>query len=103
MGVIRTCNWCGKQYDESTIFHGAGVTETYKYCSARCEKAAQQEKREQEAGRQREREARNQRLAEIEAEGGFRAKLLKIWRIIKWTFWIVVILGVLLAILTGNK
>ena len=40
MGVIRTCNWCGKQYDESTIFHGAGVMETYKYCSARCEKAA---------------------------------------------------------------
>ena len=103
MGVIRTCNWCGKQYDESTIFHGAGIMETYKYCSARCEKAAKQAEREQQAARQQEREARRQRIAEIEAEGGFRAKLLKIWRIIKWTFIIICALGFLLAILLGNK
>ena len=103
MGIIRTCNWCGKQYDESTIFHGAGVIETYKYCSARCEKAAKQAEREQQAARQQEREARKQRLANIEAEGGFRAKLLKIWRIIKWTFIIVIGLYILIAIITGNK
>lgn len=99
MGVIRTCNWCGKQYDESTIF-GAGVKSTYKYCSARCEKAAEQAEREQNAARQREREARKQRIAEIEAEGGFKAKLIKIGRIIKWTFIILCVLVILLAILT---
>lgn len=103
MGTIRTCNWCGKQYDESTIFHGAGVMKTYKYCSARCEKAANQAEQEQKEARQRERAAHDARIAEIEAEGGFRAKLLKIWRIAKWTFWIVAGLIILLAILTDNK
>lgn len=98
----HVCPWCGKHWgNPNTVGEGWGPY--HGYCSARCEHAARQAKREEEAVRQQEREARRQRLAEIEAEGGFPAKLLKIWRIIKWTFWIVVILGVLLAILTGNK
>ena len=61
------------------------------------------QKKEEDAARQREREARKQRLAEIEAEGGFQAKLLKTWRIIKWAFFIVVGLLFLIAIIKGNK
>ena len=96
----QVCNWCGKHYEYSNVGFGYKSLE---YCSARCENAAKQAEREEKAARQQEREARRQRIAEIEAEGGFRAKLLKIWRIIKWTFWIIVGLGILLAIFTGNK
>lgn len=102
MGRIDTCKWCGKQFDDDNARRSTGDINGG-YCSLKCKNAAQHARREQDAVRQREREARKQRLAEIEAEGGFQAKLLKIWRIIKWTFFIVVGLLFLIAIIKGNK
>lgn len=49
---LRTCKWCGKQYDTSQAFRG-GVSNNYSYCSVRCENAA---KREQQKERQKQKE-----------------------------------------------
>lgn len=95
-----TCKWCGKQFNYDSFSRGSRSTE---YCCGRCYNAAKQAEREEQLTRQREREDRKQRLAEIEAEGGFLANLLKFWRIIKWTFLIIVGLIIIISIIKGNK
>ena len=88
MPDYRTCKWCGKRY----IFNYNGNDSFY--CSARCRAAAERERqREREEQRQR-REERKKRIDEIKRRGGFGAKLLLIWDIIKWSVIILAIIFV---------
>lgn len=88
----RTCNWCGKQFDSDRALRG-GVYNAGRYCSKRCEIAGERQ-------RQSEREERKKRIEEIKSRGGFGAKLLKIWDIVKWSLLGLLILGILYVVIS---
>ncbi len=44
---MRTCKWCGKQFDEYQAIRG-GVRYNYSYCSKRCENAGERARKKEE-------------------------------------------------------
>lgn len=66
----RTCNWCGRLYDDKQAFRG-GVKGYQWYCSKRCENAANRNQQEEMA---RADAARN------EAAGKLKGIIKSMWK-----------------------
>lgn len=81
--MIRTCNWCGRQYDTSQASNG-GVNHPNRYCSKRCESRGEPE-HQKEIQRHQE---NTEKLFQLIGGGNAKVGMIIVFAILGIIFWL---------------